>query len=36
MKKVTLKWKVAKKSDKSIQKSANYFTFKTCTAKCGG
>lgn len=36
MKKVTLKWKVAKKSDKAVQKSASHFSFKTCTVKCGG
>ena len=36
MKKVTLKWKVGKKSEKAVQKSAGHFTFKSCTAKCGG
>ena len=35
MKEITLKWKVTKKPEKPIQKTASHFTFKTCTAKCG-
>ena len=35
MKKVTLKWKVAKKPERIVQKAASHFTFKSCTVKCG-
>ena len=35
MKKVTLKWKVAKKPERTVQKAASHFTFKSCTVKCG-
>ena len=35
MKKITLKWKVAKKPEKTMQKAASHFTFKSCTVKCG-
>lgn len=35
MKKIKLKWKVAKKPEKVVQMSASHFTFRTCTKKCG-
>lgn len=35
MKKVTLKWNVAKKPARVVQKAASHFTFKSCTVKCG-
>ncbi|SHM39643.1 hypothetical protein SAMN04487860_10494 [Ruminococcus flavefaciens] len=35
MKKVILKWKVARKPEKAAKKSASHFTFRTCTTKCG-
>ena len=31
MKKITLKWKVAKKPERVVQMSASHFTFRTCT-----
>lgn len=34
MKKITLKWKSAKKPEKNVQKVASHFNFKSCTAKC--
>ena len=34
MKKITLKWKVTKKSGKTVQKSASYYNFKSCKP-CG-
>lgn len=35
MSKITLKWRVAKKPERSVQKAASYFTFATCKKKCG-
>lgn len=35
MKNIILKWKVAKKPNKVIQKTASHYTFRTCTEKCG-
>lgn len=32
---IKLHWKVAPKPEIAVRKAAGYYTFKTCTAKCG-